>query len=90
MVVFWSVELCWRMYEGVHFCACSVDVEVCYVEYFEFCHDWLGVRSWGEVFYESEDFLLGSDEWLNVCFSVVVCSPDGYILYEVGVYEAVV
>ena len=43
--------------------------------------------SWWDVFDESNDFFVCSDEWLVVGFSVVCCSPDGDGSDEVWVYE---
>ena len=67
------------------FCCCSESIEIEDVEDFEFCHDGLGMCSWGEVFEESDDFLLDDAEGLYVCFFVVGCAPDGDVADEVGV-----
>ena len=66
MVVLWSVGFALRVDVRVHFKADSEYVEVTEVENLEFCHDWLGVRSRWVVFKEPDDFLLCSDERLDV------------------------
>ena len=68
VVVFWSVEVSSSVDEGMCFCACSEGVEVGDVEDFEFCHEGLGVGSGWQVFNESDDLFLGSDERLDVGF----------------------
>ena len=68
MVVFWSVEL-GLVDEWVCFCANSEDIEVRDGEDSEVCHMGFGVCSGWEVFDESDDFLLGADEWLDVGFA---------------------
>ena len=55
-------------------------------ENLDFCHERLGVCSRWLVFDDSNDFLLGSDEWLDVCFLIVGCAPDGDVSDEVWVY----
>ena len=65
VVVFWSVELCCGVNIGVHFEAHSKGVEMCEVEDVEFVHDWLRVRAWLGVFYDSDDFFLYANEgWM--------------------------
>ena len=59
MVVLWSVGFALRVDVRVHFKADSEYVEVTEV-------DWLGVRSRWVVFEEPDDFLLCSDERLDV------------------------
>ena len=66
MVVLWSVGFVLRVDMRMHFKADSECVQVAEVEDFEFCHDWLGVRSRWLVFEEPDDFLLCSDEPLDV------------------------
>ena len=61
--------------EWMHFCTGSKGVEVRDVEYVELCHDWSGVCSWWCVFDESDDFLLGSDEGLQIAAILVVRAP---------------
>ena len=56
------------------------------VMYLVFRHDWFGVRARVGVYHESYYFLLNSDQWLDICFFVVVSAPYRYIEYEVGVY----
>ena len=86
MVVFWSVGLAIGVDEWVHFCACSKCVEVGDFKDFEFCHEGSGVCSGWFVCDDADDFLLGSDKWLDVRFLCVSCAPDGDISDEVWVY----
>ena len=58
MVVFWSIELFFRMNEGVHLAAYSEGIEVVYIEYVESCHEGACVGSGGKVGDESDDSLL--------------------------------
>ena len=75
MGVFGLVLLfCW-VYIGVHFCTYSEDVEVSEVDNVEFCHDRFRMCARWEVFGDSEDFLLCSDERLHVCCVVSFRSP---------------
>ena len=46
--------------------------------------------SWWFVFDHSNDFLLGSYQWLDVFFFGVVCAPDGNRADEVRVDVGVV
>src|SRR6266849_178117 len=70
----------------MHFCTGSKDIQVGNVEDVEFCHDWLGVCSWWCVFDESDDFLLGSDEGLQVAAFFVVRSPYRDSIDQMWVY----
>ena len=46
--------------------------------------------SWWFIVDKSDDFLLHSNEWLDVSVVCVVCSPNGDGSDEVGVYVGVV
>ena len=90
--VFWSfvVDVWFRVDMWVHLGACAEDVEVGEVEDFVSDHEWICVCSWALIRDESDDFLLCSDEWLDVCFSWVAGSPDGDVPNEVWVDVGVV
>ena len=90
MAVCWSVGLCMRMCENVHFHTYSHDIKVCNVEDAQFSHDWFCMCSWWKVFDESNDFLLCSYEWLHVCLIGMLRSPDGDCADEMRVDMSVI
>jgi len=68
VVVLWSIDVFWWwMDEWMHVDGCSVGVEVEDVEDFELFHEWFCMSLWWSVADESDDFLVCSVEWLDVC-----------------------
>lgn len=89
-VVFWSDDVIFRVNEGVHLDANPADVEAVDVENLELGHEGVCVCSRVPVCNQSDDLLVGSDEWLDVRFVALVCSPDGDVSDKVWVDVGVV
>ena len=65
-------------------------IEVGDIEELEFVQEWFGVCSVVCFCNYSDYFFVDFYEWLYIFLFVVVCPPDGDVLYEVWVYVRIV